>query len=185
VTASNRKSWFVRRTGMMNLTPKGLAAIFLTGTLVLALTGCGAGAPGGTLTDQQGRTSASGIAPGLGQQSGIHVTGEGAVSTDPDLVLLTLGVETRAATVEAARTDAAEAMNRVMDALRQEGVAEGDIQTRYFTIQPEYRYDTPQRVPVLVGYLVANIVIAKVRDVDAVGAIIDAVVLAGGDATRI
>lgn len=72
-----------------------------------------------------------------------------------------------------------------MDALRHQGIAEDDIQTRYFTIQPEYRYDTPQREPVLVGYRVANTVIAQIRALEAVGLIIDSVAAAGGDAARV
>ena len=90
----------------------------------------------------------------------------------------------RGATVAAARADVAGAMGRVMDVLRQGGVADRDIQTRHSSIQPEYRYDYSSREQTLVGYLVANTVTAKVRALGTVGDVVDAVAAAGGAAVQ-
>jgi uncharacterized protein YggE len=113
------------------------------------------------------------------------------VTLEPDLALLNLGVETMAQTVEEARAEAAAAMTGIIDALKARGIADRDIQTRYFNISPEYTwqeaYEGKLRYnkQVLTGYRVSNNVIAKVRDMDILGATIDDVVETGGDATRI
>ena len=76
-------------------------------------------------------------------------------------------------------------MDRVMTALTDNGVAEKDIQTRYFRIRQRTRWDEEQQQEVVIGYRVTNEVVAKIRDMDKVSTIIDAVVAAGGDFTRI
>jgi uncharacterized protein YggE len=150
----------------------------------------------GSLTSAELAAFAGSIAPALGQisgsqQAGIWVTGLGKVTLDPDLALLSLGVEVRADTVEAARAEAAAAMTGIIEALKARGIADEDIQTRFFNISPEYTYQEVYEdgrrynKQVLTGYRVSNNVTAKIRDLDIVGATIDEVVQGGGDATRI
>jgi uncharacterized protein YggE len=81
--------------------------------------------------------------------------------------------------------EAAEAMDGVMNALIDSGVAEKDIQTQYFNIRQVTRWDDVKSENIVIGYRVTNIVSAKIRDIDKTGAIIDAVAAAGGDLTRI
>jgi hypothetical protein len=119
------------------------------------------------------------------QQEGIWVNGEGKVTTAPDIATLSLGVEAQAKTVAEAQSQAAEAMERVMTALTDNGVAKKDIQTRYFSITQVTRWDDEKQQEVVIGYRVTNMVIAKIREIDKTGAIIDAVAAAGGDFTRI
>ena len=119
------------------------------------------------------------------QQQGIWVAGEGKVSVVPDVVTLRLGIEAQEASVAEAQTKGSEAMNRVMDALTDNGVAEKDIQTQYFRIRQVTRWDDVKQEEVVVGYRVTNMVTAKIRDIDKAGPIIDAVAAAGGDLTRI
>jgi uncharacterized protein YggE len=139
---------------------------------------------------------ANSIAPALGQvggsqQAGIWVTGLGKVTLAPDMALLSLGVEVKADTVETARSEAAAAMTGIVEAIRDLGIANRDIQTRYFDISPEYTYQEVYEhgrrynKQKLTGYRVSNTVTAKIRNLDDVGATIDDVVRAGGDATRI
>lgn len=124
--------------------------------------------------------------------SGIHVIGAGVVTVSPDLATLHMGVEARADTVEEARSEAASAMDAVKAALEAYGIAETDIQTRHFSIHPEYvwrdmtdRERGHYREQVLVGYRVTNTVEVKVRHLDQVGEIIDDAARAGGDAIRV
>ncbi len=117
------------------------------------------------------------------QQEGIWVTGQGEVTVTPDLATLWLGVEAQADTVAEAQDQAMEAMDAVMDALTDNGVDEDDIQTQYFSIDQLTRWDGDEYV--VIGYRVSNMVTAKIRNIDNVGAIIDAVAEAGGDLTRI
>ena len=123
--------------------------------------------------------------------SGIWVNGQATVTVEPDLVLLNIGVEAVAETVAEARAEAAEAMDAIVSAVKAHGLEDQDVQTQSFNIWPQYEYPevtsggTRTRKQVLVGYTVSNSARIKIRDVDAVGTIIDAVAEAGGDATRI
>ncbi len=119
------------------------------------------------------------------QQEGIWVNGSGKVLAVPDVAILRLGVEAQEATVAEAQTQAAEAMDKVMTALKGEGVAEKDIQTQYFNIYRVTRWDNIREQEIVIGYRVTNTVTAKIREVAKAGAVIDAVANAGGDLTRI
>src|SRR4030066_2204299 len=74
------------------------------------------------------------------QQVGLWVTGEGKTMATPDVVLLSLGIEAEAKTVAQAQRDAAEAMDGVMKALKSNGAAGKDIQTRRFSIYPARKW---------------------------------------------
>ena len=124
-------------------------------------------------------------------QQGIWVTGSGKVTLEPDLARLTLGVEAREVTVAQAQAQAATALDAIVTELRTRGVAEEEIQTRHFSIQPIISYErvikngreySEQRIE---GYRVTNTVVAHIRDLDGMGRIIDAVAEAGGDLIRI
>lgn len=118
-----------------------------------------------------------------GQAQGISVSGTGQASGAPDLALLDLGVSTEGKTVKEARDAAATAMNAVNDAVKGDGVAEKDVQTQQFSIEPEYQY--PDGKQELIGFRVTNIVEVKVRDLDRVGEVIDDVAAAGGEVVQV
>ena len=126
-----------------------------------------------------------------GAQTGILVSGEGRVSVEPDLAIVNIGVEAQAETVAEARGDAAGAMTGVVAAVKNRGLSDADIQTTSFNIWPQYQYEEIERDgrrvnrQVLVGYTVSNSAAIKVRDLSALGPIIDEVAEAGGDFTRI
>lgn len=119
------------------------------------------------------------------QQTGIWVSGEGEVTVTPDIATLYLGIEAKADSVAEAQSQAKEAMEAVMAALEDNGVDEDDIQTQYFSIYPQTRWDDDKNEEIVTGYQVTNMVTVKIRDIDNIGAIIDAVAEAGGDLTRI
>ena len=122
------------------------------------------------------------------QSEGIWVNGSGKVYATPDIAMLSLGIEVQRETVAEAQADAAEAMEKVMDALKNEGVKDEDIQTQQFNIRQVSDWKVvfgEGEKEVIIGYRVTNIVSAKVREIATVGAVIDAVALAGGDYTRI
>ncbi len=143
---------------------------------IVVLAGCQPGTT--TLGETEGINISS-------QQAGIWVTGTGEVFAVPDIVDLRLGIEAEEASVAEAQTEATEAMSDVMTALVDNGVAEKDIQTQYFNIRQVTRWDRDTEEEVVLGYQVTNTVTAKIRDVDTVDSIIDAVAEAGGDLTRI
>lgn len=119
------------------------------------------------------------------QQMGISVTGEGKVSVTPDVAILQLGVQAQSSSVADAQSQASQAMNKVMNALTTNGIAQDDIQTQQFSITQLTRYDQNTQTQVVTGYQVTNTVSAKIRDISKTGEIIDAAATAGGDLTRV
>ena len=134
---------------------------------------------GGCATDNKINTGSD------NQQTGIWVSATGKVYATPDIAQLTLGVEAQAVTVAEAQSNANEAMNAVIAALKAKGVADADIQTQYFSIQQVTRYDKDKQEEVVVGYRVSNTVVAKLRAIDKVGSTIDSVAAAAGDLARV
>ena len=118
-------------------------------------------------------------------QSGIWVSGQDKVAVEPDLVLLSVGVDSTGATVNEANAEASAAIDAIVNALEDAGVADKDKQTTSFNIFPlyEYREEIESGIrrskQILVGYRFNNSASIKVRDLDSVGAIIDVVVAAG------
>lgn len=168
------------------------------GTVALALVACtradAPGTPSAIAPAPSETTAAAGVRPAgdsSGAQTGVWVNGTGSVRAQPDLAMLSLGVESRGKTVEEARAKGADAMNAVMASLTKDGIAQKDIQTHSFNISPEYNFvdradGLGRRTErVLIGYLVTNQVSVKVRALDSVGRVIDNVAKAGGDLTRI
>jgi uncharacterized protein YggE len=118
------------------------------------------------------------LGPGA-EQTGIMVMGEGKASGEPDVAMITIGVETRADTAREAADENNEQMADVMAALQGMGIAEEDIRTVDYSIQPEIDWDAEERR--VIGYLVINSVLVKIRQVDQVGDVLDAVTGAGAN----
>ena len=120
------------------------------------------------------------------QQQGIWVNGQGKVYVTPDVAVLTLGIESQEDNVAVARDKAAAAMEAVIAVIKDQGIDDKDIQTRYFNIQQVTRWDSGRDTEIVIGYRVTNTVTVKVREeIEKVGDIIDDVVVAGGDLTRV
>ena len=159
---------------------KWLAVIGLV--LVLAtvgLYGCSAGNPSLGELPSELRLSLN------SQQEGIWVSGKGEVTVTPDIATLRLGITAQDASVATAQSQAAEAMDEVMTALTDNGVAKKDIQTQRFSISQVTKWDRVKEEQIVIGYRLTNMVVAKIREIDKTGSIIDAVAAAGGDLTRI
>ena len=117
------------------------------------------------------------------QSPGISVSGTGSVFGEPDVAILTLGVEAQADSVGEARAEAAEAMDAMVTVLKDSGVEDSDIQTSRFSVEPRYNFRDGEQE--LIGFFVNNLVTVKIRDIDETGTLIDDVVEAGGDLTRV
>jgi uncharacterized protein YggE len=114
------------------------------------------------------------------------VSGEGESAAAPDIAEIVAGVVTQAPTAEAALAANSKAMRAVLDALAKAKVARADVQTQGLSVQPVRRPwpqqgEPPPAGPEIVGYEVANSVRAVVRDLDALGAVLDALVRAGAN----
>lgn len=114
----------------------------------------------------------------------LQVVGEGEAFLVPDMAIIQLTVTREAASAREALDASSSAMQKVMDALGEEGVADRDLRTGQFNIQPRYRHpprrdDGSQEPPSIVGYQVSNSLDVRVRDIDRVGAILDRAVTLG------
>jgi uncharacterized protein YggE len=109
----------------------------------------------------------------------VIVTGEGSVSVTPDYAQIVTGVSTRAKTVKEATDANSRSMAAITKALLDSGIAQSDIQTSRFSIQPVYAPQEPRTESKLAGYSVSNRVRVKVRQIDQVGAIFDRLITAG------
>ena len=170
----------------------GLAVAGLAALALVAAACAGDGATVGGTTDGfdaaqlESLARSLGLSPNvIGGSTGIHVSGAGTASAKPDIAVLSLGVEGQARTVAEANAIAADAIAAVLAVLRGSGVADDDMKTQHFSIQPEYSFDRDTGVRTLTGYRVTNSLVVTLRDLDAVGSIIDGAAAAGGDATRI
>ncbi|HEY8173266.1 MAG TPA: SIMPL domain-containing protein [Dehalococcoidia bacterium] len=128
-------------------------------------------------------TDTTRVENGDAPEHSISVSGEGKVSAKPDIALITLGVSTLQPTVAQARETAAASLDGMIASMKANDVAENDIQTQQLYISAEYDYnDGNQR---LRGFRVNNTVVAKVRNIDNTGKVVDDAVDAGGDSTTI
>lgn len=114
----------------------------------------------------------------------IMVSGQGSVDIAPDMAVLSLTVTREAKTARAALDANSSAMADVIKAMRARGIAERDLQTANFSIQPKYsqvpRTSKGERpAPVIVGYTVRNSLSVRVRDITRLGEVIDESVTLG------
>jgi uncharacterized protein len=112
----------------------------------------------------------------------IAVTGEGEAAVAPDMAIVTLTVLRDGETAREALDESNAAMDEVLAAMREEGVAERDLQTSGFGINPRYVYpdgDGEPREPRIAGYEVSNTLTVRLRDLDRLGAVLDSSVTLG------
>lgn len=105
----------------------------------------------------------------------IEVSAQSNISVAPDIALFQAGVVTSNAKAEAAMTENRTKMNAVFEALKKAGIADKDIQSAGITINPQYRYEENQP-PAVTGYQASNTVSVKLRDMNKIGDVIDALV---------
>lgn len=113
-------------------------------------------------------------------QNLLSVAGHGEMHQRPDMVTITAGVSTQAETASAALQQNSAAMQGVMQAAKEAGVADKDMQTSNFSVQPRYDYSDNAK-PQFLGYEVQNSVTLSLRDVGKLGAALDQLVKAGAN----
>jgi uncharacterized protein YggE len=113
----------------------------------------------------------------------ITTYGEAQLAAAPDQATVTFGVDTEAATAQEALRANAEKMNRVIAALKKQGLPEGNIRTSGFSLYPNYEYvrEGNRDVRRLVGYRVNNGVWVVTTDLEKLGQLIDNTVAAGAN----
>ena len=115
------------------------------------------------------------------QLTGIHVQGQSVIAARPDIAFLTIGANVRRPTAGEAFARSEEMVAALSASLRANNVAERDIQTRQFSLSPEYGRTTNDGPAPIVGWRAVHTVTAKLRDFSSIGKTIDDGVAALGD----
>jgi uncharacterized protein YggE len=110
----------------------------------------------------------------------ITVVGRGETKVSPDRATIQISVQTRGSTAAIAGAANATKQRAVLDALRKLGLTDDQLSTANYNVYPEQRYE-PNRNPVIIGYVATNTIVADVRDLTKVGAVIDASLGAGAN----
>ncbi|WHA42065.1 SIMPL domain-containing protein [Agrobacterium larrymoorei] len=117
------------------------------------------------------------------REATISVSGEGDASIAPDMAILSFSVVKQAETAAAALADNSKSMGEVQAALKAAGIADRDMQTTNFSVQPVYKQFEPKDgvfvPPEITGYQVTNGLTVRVRDLKKLGEILDSSVKLG------
>jgi uncharacterized protein YggE len=111
----------------------------------------------------------------------LRVVGEGRAHAAPDVALATIGIVAFDPSLAKATREADARARRVQAVVADAGVAGADMQTSRYDVDIERRADRPDESPRVVGYRVVNELRVKVRDLAAVGMLLDRVVAAGAN----
>ncbi|MFZ9868656.1 MAG: SIMPL domain-containing protein, partial [Ilumatobacteraceae bacterium] len=114
-----------------------------------------------------------------GVAESITVQAVGTADVVPDSVRLSLTISVVSDSNEDALSLAASAADRVRGVVTDSGVATADIATQTVTVNPEYSY-TEAEGQKIIGYRASQVFDVLIRDAEGAGAVVDAVVAAGG-----
>lgn len=115
----------------------------------------------------------------------ITVQGAGLAVAAPDMAALTLGAEANRRHADDAMDAVAQDMAAILAALREMGVDEADIQTTGLSLQPYWSSSTQSNPTRRIdGFSARNTVAVTLRDLDAVGGVINRMVDLGANSFR-
>ena len=115
----------------------------------------------------------------------ISVTGTATTSVEPDLLVITFGVETQELTAKHALDTNSQTMTSIIDAIKTTDITDDEINTSRFNIYPVYEgYEDPitkRWKQDLTGYQVTNTITVETANLDIAADIIDGAVTAGAN----
>jgi uncharacterized protein YggE len=113
----------------------------------------------------------------------IIVHGTSTINLKADYGSINLGVSTKGATVAEAQAANKETMDKVIAAIRNQGVAEEDVTTSSFNVYPnyDYQYSKLTEGDTVSGYQVDNMLMVTVRDLTKISVVLDAAMGAGAN----
>lgn len=117
-----------------------------------------------------------------GKEATITVQGEGIIKAKPNVVILTLGIRTDSKNVKQAQEENAIQSKQLLDALKQLGIADKDIETISYTITPQYEYVNDKAL--LQGYRVEHLYEITVLNVQKAGEVYDIAVTNGANVAK-
>ncbi len=113
----------------------------------------------------------------------ITVAGEGRIEATPDMATITLGVTHEAKEARDAMQATSEAVARVLERLSAMGIAPRDLQTRQLSLNPLWSDSSVSGSDRrrITGFVASNTVMVRVRDLAALGGILDSVIEDGAN----
>jgi uncharacterized protein YggE len=114
----------------------------------------------------------------------VTVNSDGSVKVTPDAVRLNANVTAVAGSNKEALALTSTSAAAVRAALTKAGIAKADIATQSISVYPEYNY-TQDKGSVLIGYRGSQGFVVTIKNAENAGAVVDAVVAAGGDNLQI
>lgn len=104
----------------------------------------------------------------------IHVVGHGEAEAAPDMAVARVGVRSRRATAQAAYAAAADGVAAVFDAVAGLGIEARDVRSETVSLNPVQRRDGDGALTID-GYEAAHRLAVRLRDLDALAPLLDAV----------
>ncbi len=117
------------------------------------------------------------LPPLLSVSQGLTAHGHGEVKVKPDIARLTADVTTHDKRQAPAVQDNARRMTALITAIKGLGIADRDIGTQGYTVNPQYEYSDGRAH--LTGYEVTNSALVTLRDLTQAGTLIDTVTQVG------
>ena len=108
-------------------------------------------------------------------QATISISADGEATLVPDMATVSMAVVSEADAADAALSENSAAMKKVMAALKEAGIADKDMQTDNFSINPRYKQIKTDdgMTNEINGYQVRNGLNVKVRNLSNLGAVLD------------
>ncbi|MED5019230.1 SIMPL domain-containing protein [Paenibacillus chibensis] len=115
------------------------------------------------------------------QRNVVNVVGKGEISVKPDIAYLSIGVDTQASTAQSAQKANADKIQKITDLLKNTWkIADKDIQSVSFYVQPNYTYNDKDGQKVT-GYTAHHTLQVAYRDLSKVGKLLDDASSAGAN----
>jgi len=123
------------------------------------------------------------LSPALAQQSPppphVQVSGEATLSVPPDLARMRAGVTATGKTANDAAAASGRAMAQVVAAIKAAGIADKDIRTSRYSLQPVYGDNQARQK--ITGFTASNDVTLTVRKLEDIGSLMDRLTAAGAN----
>ncbi len=107
----------------------------------------------------------------------LNVSGEGKTFVKPDIAMVSFGTNTQGLVSQDVVDKNNTMMNAIIGAIKNVGVADNDIQTTGYNLNPTYDYTDKGRV--FKGYSLDQQISVKIRDFSKISAVLDAAVAQG------
>ncbi len=108
----------------------------------------------------------------------LQMSGEGKITATPDLATVTIGVVGQGSTATAVQNQTTQKVNQVIAYIKSQGVADKDISTSEFSLEPQQNYPNipVAGAPTIVGYSGNQTVTVMVHGVDKDQSVLDKII---------